>query len=39
MYDRVTEILNKTRVQLKRAQADKLVQRIIKELQKRNVKL
>jgi hypothetical protein len=36
MYDLATEVL--TNSQLKRARVDKLIQRITKELQKRNVK-
>jgi len=37
MYDSLTAILNTTSLQLERARADKLMQRIIKELRKRNV--
>jgi hypothetical protein len=36
-YDAVTAILNKMSSQLERARADKLIQHLIKELQKRNV--
>jgi hypothetical protein len=38
MYDSATEVLSKTNLQLERTRADKLIQRITKELQKRNVK-
>jgi hypothetical protein len=38
MYDSAAEVLNKTNLQLERTRADKLIQRITKELQKRNVK-
>jgi len=39
MYDSATEaLLSKTKSLLERARADKLIQRITKELQRRNVK-
>jgi flagellar motor protein MotB len=38
MYDSATAILSKTNSQLERARADKLIQRIAKELQRRNVR-
>jgi hypothetical protein len=38
MYDSATEVLSKTNSPLERARADKLIQRITKELQRRNVK-
>jgi hypothetical protein len=37
MYDLATEVFNKSTLQQERARNDKLIQRIAKELQKRNV--
>ena len=39
LFDRATEIFNRSTHQLERAKAEKAVQRISRELQKRNVPL
>ena len=39
MYDLATEVFNKSKSQQERARTEKLIQRIVKELQKRKVTL